>query len=231
MGSLHFEELPPLAPEREGAPQTTAKAIPCDTKQECLECLVDWEKEGCDSCAEVCDCYCRQVCGGSPSNSNGPPAYKVKVSNHDRVYAIPRVIHQTWFEDIRGKGGKKYKQMRRLQDSWKSLSNWEYKFYDDNASRAFISSNFPPPFLEAFDTLKVGAYKADFFRYCVLAIEGGVYVDMDVMLQSDLDLLVRPHLTLFVPVDEPGKQGESVRGAKGESWREKRSDEVLRIPR
>lgn len=54
--------------------------------------------------------------------------------------------------------------------------------------------------------MKVGAYKADFFRYCVLTIEGGIYADMDVMLQSDIELLLEPHLTFFAPVDSPGEK-------------------------
>lgn len=44
------------------------------------------------------------------------------------------------------------------------------------------------------------------FRYCVLLIHGGVYADMDVMLESNLDAAVAPDIGFMVPIDEPGKQ-------------------------
>ena len=55
--------------------------------------------------------------------------------------------------------------------------DWEYHFFDKDDRRNFIKDNFPKKTLEAYDTLIPGAYKADLWRYCVLYIHGGVYVD------------------------------------------------------
>ena len=49
-----------------------------------------------------------------------------------------------------------------------------------------------------------GAFKADLFRYCVLLIRGGVYADMDVLLESNLDNAIANDVGFMTPIDEPG---------------------------
>ncbi|GMH84230.1 hypothetical protein TrST_g689 [Triparma strigata] len=178
--------------------------VSCPTPtHECLECLFDWEKSGCSSCLEFCGCYCESVCVDTEKKVRGEV---LSVTDDEAQYQIPKIIHQTYFEDIGGENSHKYKQMERLQRSWQGLAGFEYKFYDDKDSRRFIEEHYPAAFVKAYDMMKVGAYKADFFRYCVLTIEGGIYADMDVMLQSDIELLLEPHLTFFAPVDSPGEK-------------------------
>jgi hypothetical protein len=50
--------------------------------------------------------------------------------------------------------------------------------------------------------LRTGAFKADLFRYCVLLIRGGVYADMDVLLQTNLDEAIANDIGFMTPVDE-----------------------------
>ena len=47
-----------------------------------------------------------------------------------------------------------------------------------------------------------GAFKADLFRYCVLLIRGGVYADMDVLLQTNLDDAIANDIGFMTPIDE-----------------------------
>jgi hypothetical protein len=92
-------------------------------------------------------------------------------SNH----AIPRIIHQTWFEDI---DLDRYPQLARLRNGWKN-TGWEYRFYTDVTARKYIEDYFPSRFVEAFDVIMPGAYKADLFRYLVLLREGGtIFCDL-----------------------------------------------------
>lgn len=93
----------------------------------------------------------------------------------------------------------------RLTESWKQ-TNWEYRFYDDAQAAAFISTHFPEEVREAYDTLLPGAFKADLFRYCVLFIIGGVYADVDVLLESKLDLAIDNDVGFIAPLDSPGKK-------------------------
>ena len=47
-----------------------------------------------------------------------------------------------------------------------------------------------------------GAFKADLFRYCVLLIRGGVYADMDVLLETNLDDAIANDIGFMTPIDE-----------------------------
>lgn len=46
--------------------------------------------------------------------------------------------------------------------------------------------------------------QADFFRYLVLLKEGGVYADVDILLDINLDSFITPTLSFFVPRDIVG---------------------------
>jgi hypothetical protein len=121
-----------------------------------------------------------------------------KVENSGRQ--IPRIIHQTWFEDL---SPEMYPQITRMQNSWKN-TGWEYRFYTDSTARDYIQKNYPSRFLDAFDSLIPGAYKADLFRYLVLMKDGGVYSDVDVMLSGDIEKFITPTMSFFAPQDAVG---------------------------
>jgi hypothetical protein len=55
---------------------------------------------------------------------------------------------------------------------------FKHYLFDDNDCREFIKSNFKPDVLNAYDRLIPGAYKADLWRYCILFIHGGIYLDI-----------------------------------------------------
>jgi mannosyltransferase OCH1-like enzyme len=106
---------------------------------------------------------------------HGSPHY-VDLYNNKNVFrglTIPKMIHQTWATTI---------LPPCLTDTVESLKaanpDWEHRIYDDDASRTFIKEHFPAAVLWAFDTLVPGTFKADLFRYCVLYIYGGVYLDI-----------------------------------------------------
>jgi len=170
--------------------------------KECSTCLRQKKGANCETCKKVCPCYCNSLCRVIPEDKFltknvivTPPAY-----TKDPSRLIPRIVHQTWFEPVTK---EKYPNMSRLIESWKR-SGWEYRFYDDNTAAQFLSIHFPPEVREAYDALIPGAFKADLFRYCTLLINGGVYADMDVMLEANLDAAVVHDVGFMTPVDEPG---------------------------
>lgn len=86
---------------------------------------------------------------------------------------IPLNIFQTWYTlDLPD-------HMRNAVNKLK-MQNPEFThyLYDDNMCREFIKNNFANDILYAYDKLKPGAYKADLWRYCVLYIYGGIYLDI-----------------------------------------------------
>ena len=55
---------------------------------------------------------------------------------------------------------------------------FKHQLFDDQACRELIRDKFPPDVLHAYNSLYPGAYKADLWRYCVLYVYGGIYLDI-----------------------------------------------------
>jgi mannosyltransferase OCH1-like enzyme len=168
----------------------------------CSKCLRDKSGSDCVKCAKPCGCYCETLCKVKPAAkfvakdiTISPPLY-----SRDPNRLVPRIIHQTYFEELTQ---EKYPNMSRLINSFKS-SGWEYRFYTDEDAQNFLSTHFPAEVRQAYDTLRPGAFKADLFRYCALLIHGGLYVDVDIMLESFLDNSIPANVGFLTPMDEPG---------------------------
>ena len=88
---------------------------------------------------------------------------------------IPKVVHQTFSstnlpDEIRD----------IMEKNRKKCSECEFKFYTDSDCDLFIKNNFNKEVYEAYKKINpiYGAMKADFFRYCILFKEGGIYLDV-----------------------------------------------------
>jgi mannosyltransferase OCH1-like enzyme len=97
----------------------------------------------------------------------------------DKVYdisslgPIPRIIHQTWVTK------QLPADMQAAVDALKAANpGWEHRLYNDEFARRFIIKHFDSHVTWAYDTLIPGTYKADLFRYCVMYVHGGVYLDI-----------------------------------------------------
>jgi hypothetical protein len=176
--------------------------LPTDSM--CFQCLTNRTGSNCERCREACPCYCEALCNAE----NVKPKFVSKrltitppkaSRNPDRL--IPRIVHQTYFEEVTP--GNNYPQLSRFTQTFR-YSGWDYRFYNDEEGASFLSTHFPPEVREAFDTLQPGAFKADLFRYCVLFIHGGLYADIDVMLESNLDISIQPDVGFMVPNDSVG---------------------------
>ena len=53
-----------------------------------------------------------------------------------------------------------------------------FHLYDDVDFREFIKNNFEPDVLYAYESLIPCSYKSDLWRYCVLFVNGGIYMDI-----------------------------------------------------
>ena len=63
-----------------------------------------------------------------------------------------------------------------------------HKVYNNQELRDFISINYPPRVLWAYDTLRPYSYKSDLGRFCLLYIKGGWYFDIAIKC------LLRPNI-------------------------------------
>jgi len=86
---------------------------------------------------------------------------------------IPQNIYQTWHS--KSIPPLMYRAICKIR---KHNPRFSYKLFDDNECREFIKNNFKSDVLYAYDSLIPGAYKADLWRYCILFIKGGIYLDI-----------------------------------------------------
>lgn len=86
---------------------------------------------------------------------------------------IPLNIFQTWHTKNLEPGMKETVNMVKTQNP-----EFNHQLYDDDDCRVFINQYFGKEGLETYNNLIPGAYKADFWRYCILFIKGGIYLDI-----------------------------------------------------
>ena len=111
---------------------------------------------------------------------------------------IPKIIHQT-FES-------KALPARLINaiNTW-IIKNpeYEYRYYDNGDRRDFIKRNFDSKVLAAYDKLVPGAYKADLWRYCVMYIVGGVYIDIKMGDIVPLNKIIDDDTSMVLVNDDP----------------------------
>jgi len=98
---------------------------------------------------------------------------------------IPKLLMQT----------SRKKPEKYIVDIIKERSpNWEYQHYTDDEIMLFFSEN-PidefPNVIAKFYSLSFGEHRADLFRYYFLYVKGGVYIDMDAMIQYNIENIVK----------------------------------------
>ena len=106
-----------------------------------------------------------------PHTTTYPHIYLI-CPNTERISVIPRVIVQTWRSRYVTPG------MAYTINAIIALNpEYDYVMFDDTAAAAFISTNFNSVVVHAYQSLRIGTFRADLFRYCYLYINGGVYID------------------------------------------------------
>lgn len=107
---------------------------------------------------------------------------------------IPKKICQTWkTKDLDPKMAKVVSELR------KNNPEYDYVLFDDNECKVFLLEHFGQNYVNAFDALVPGAFKADLFRYCYLYVNGGIYLDIDMVPLVPLSQLVEDK-DIFVSV-------------------------------
>jgi len=93
--------------------------------------------------------------------------------SHVTTPSIPHVIYQTWeSHDMPERMAAAATAIREANPGF------GYQLFDAAERRVFLVENFSEAVVDAYDTLVPNAFKADLWRYCVLYLRGGFYVDM-----------------------------------------------------
>jgi mannosyltransferase OCH1-like enzyme len=116
--------------------------------------------------------------------------------------SIPKIIHMT------------YKDANSLPDLFKLCkdkakqyyTDFDIMFHSDKDIETFMNEYFPEFKKTVFDKLPLQIMKLDIFRYCLLDIHGGIYMDMDQQLFRRHPFL---KADLFLCLDRDKKEGDT----------------------
>jgi len=96
---------------------------------------------------------------------------------------IPKIIHMT---------NKTKIFPSNIIKMWKKLNpDYTFTFSDDKDCYEFIEKNFNKEYAELFNKINYGPNKADFWRLCKLYVEGGVYVDIDIVPMAPIKFIIK----------------------------------------
>lgn len=73
---------------------------------------------------------------------------------------------------------------------------WEYQHYNDKeAFQYFIDHPLVefPNMIEKFLSFSYGAHRADLFRYYIIYVQGGVFIDSDAMIEDNIENIVNDY--------------------------------------
>ena len=120
--------------------------------------------------------------------------YKPPSSPKSHQIIIPKKLFQTWHSKTLPP--KMQENVAAIQRQNPEL---EYFLYDDNDCANYIKKHFSDEVVDAYNKLLPGAYKADLWRYCVMYIDGGVYLDIKYKCVDGfkfIDIMDREHFVL-----------------------------------
>jgi len=84
----------------------------------------------------------------------------------------------------------------KMQKNWDSIKRenpeFEHYLYDDSDCRNFIKEHFPEEVSKTYSKLVPQAYKSDLWRYCIMYICGGIYMDIKLEMVNGFKMI---HLT------------------------------------
>lgn len=94
----------------------------------------------------------------------------------------------------------------KMKNAIESLRNdnpeFNYYLYNEQTAREFIRLNFKKRILDAFDKVIPQSFKADIFRYCVIYVLGGIYLDVKYICNNFklINLTNREHFCIDKPI-------------------------------
>ena len=116
---------------------------------------------------------------------------------HRSTWKIPPVIFQCW------KSKEVSPEMNQALESFRSQKGYQHFLFGDEECYKQLLMDFGQRYADAFALLVPGAYRADFWRYCILYKYGGIYSDAKATLYRDLDEILRPQDDLLLVRDVP----------------------------
>lgn len=96
---------------------------------------------------------------------------------------IPKVIHQIWIQGYDSIPS----QLKEYHDGCQRINNdFVHILWDEQKIVKLMKKYFDKKFIDAYNSFTIAAQKADFARYIILYVYGGIYLDMDMVCRKNL---------------------------------------------
>jgi hypothetical protein len=92
------------------------------------------------------------------------------------------------------------KKMDVIHYHQKQYPSFDFQFFDDENVLSFLERHFDTSIVHAYKKINPinGASRADFFRYCILYVYGGIYLDMKGGIQKDVTPLLQSEENVLI---------------------------------
>lgn len=102
---------------------------------------------------------------------------------HQTNIMIPNIIHQIWIQGY----NQAPTELKKFCDECQIINaNFRHVLWDDVRIKRLLQEYFAPEYLQLYNSYTVFAQKADFSRYIILYIYGGIYLDFDTKCKRNL---------------------------------------------
>lgn len=99
---------------------------------------------------------------------------------------IPKIFHQMWTHPP---VPEKFDRFVASVKKHHKAPEWEYRLWDIDQMNALVHDHFEP-FEEAYHALPTLMHQCDAFRHMMLAVHGGLYIDLDYLFYKELDSVI-----------------------------------------
>lgn len=115
------------------------------------------------------------------------------IPKSDLKSIIPRHLYTCWHtKELPPLMKENYEKMVEFN------KEMEFHLYDENECKEFIKKNFKEDVLNAYERLVPCSYKSDLWRYCILYIHGGIYMDIKYKCVNNFKLIELTDKEYFV---------------------------------
>jgi len=109
-------------------------------------------------------------------------------TNKNIKQVIPKTIIQTYYTN------KIHPTIyQNIMEILEKNPEYDYRLITDKEGIELMKTHYSERVLNAFQQLKLGAAKGDFIRYIALYVYGGVYLDLDASINTDLKNITDIH--------------------------------------
>ena len=91
---------------------------------------------------------------------------------------------------------------------------WDYESFDDDSMMQYLINNPIPEFpdiIEKISAYERGAHKVDLFRYYYLYLNGGIFIDSDMMILEEMSKILKDYDFVSILADNQNNQVENSR--------------------